>query len=225
MKKYLVALLAMVVSASVACAGNFSGFQVNSAGGSSCSNTTLASIPAGTFTPATQNNGSVVTNADSTPGWTATNYSVIQSSFTAPLDCVYNFTVTAFQTANPGIANQNMVSVYVDGLALSYSGATAANFYVQQVTNTSPAQPFVFSIAVRAGIHLVVIAFNQPQTAALVSAAQGVHVDRLIIAETSTVAPAEPAGSVDPFQYPDSAFHFYEGRHWLWGDVEQRQRS
>ena len=173
-----------------------------------CSSTQISSTPAGTFLPATHNNGSVVTNADSTAGWTATNFSVIEAPLYFPLSCTYTLTVNAFETANPGVANQNAISVFVDGRPIPASGATVADWNVQFATNSSPATGYDFSSPVLAGWHNIVIGVALPQTAALVAATQGVHVDRLIITQTSTVYPTEPAGSVDPFQYPTSALSF-----------------
>ena len=173
-----------------------------------CSNTTIANLPLGNFTLAAQNNGSVVANSDSTLGITATNYTVVQSSFTAPASCVYTFTVNAFQTANPGITNQNAIYVFIDGQPIPATGATVGNWWTQLVTNASPAVGYQFSVPLVAANHIISVGFMINQVANLVSATQGVHGDRIIVAETNVSTIAEPSGSRDPYNFPYSSLHF-----------------
>ena len=172
------------------------------------------SIPLGNFTQAAQTNASVVANSDGTTTGITTGgscYSAAYTFVTLPTSDVYTFTLMAYALANPGAADQNSLSVAVDGFPIPAVGQTTANYWTQFTNNSAPAQSFVFQVAVQSGTHLIAVGACTAQNqalAALASGAQSIHIDRLNIAATGAGIPAEPSPQTrDPYLYPGSSYN------------------
>ena len=173
------------------------------------------SIPAGNFLQATNTNASIVANSDGmTNGVTCTNscYSNMYTLVSFPSNDTCTFSVQAFQTVNPGILDQNAVSVAVDGLSIPAVGVADRNLWAVSVLNSSPAQSYNFSSPVLGGIHQITLSMGLPQNTALQSSSnlQGFHIDRINISCAGTGIPTEPSPQTrDPFNYPYSSYDFW----------------
>ena len=215
MKQIIKQILAALVLLALGAAPGFAGWSVYQTNGAPPVGTFSVSIPAGNFTQATQTNGSIVANSDGTTNGVScanTCYANMYTLVNFPSNDTCTFSVQAFQTVNPGILDQNAVSVGLDGEPIPAVGVADRNLWAVSVTNASPAQSYNFSVPLLAGIHQVTLGMGLPQNNPLQSGSnpQGFHIDRVNITCSGTGIPTEPAPQTrDPFNYPYSSYDFW----------------
>lgn len=164
----------------------------------------IASIPLGNFAQAPVTASSIVLNGDTiTNGVTATGFATMTTLLFFPYSDVYQLQVNAFYTNNVGYPG-NSIQVYVDWIPAAATTQTIARYWAQFVSNAGPAQAYLFTTTVIAGWHWISVRLNTASGPATPIPC-GVHGDRIIVSTTGQGILAEPAGNVDPFQYPTSA--------------------
>jgi hypothetical protein len=186
----------------------FTGLTINSGSGAHL----VANIPLGNFimpTTAGAVNGAYSTNADTTTGFAANQYSVLTYYWNgAPSDDVYTFIFDAYWTTNIGYPG-NSIEFLVDGANCLANSGSSRSYWMNFVNNPSPSQGWSFTAPVLAGPHYLHIRMNTCQTPAGIGTC-GLHVERLRIFSTGTGIPADGTPATrDPYQYPFRSDSFW----------------
>lgn len=173
---------------------------------------TLANIALANFTgfPSTGSSRSDE-NSDGSYGWLAWGVTVLQIDFAFPYSGQYTFTIPAYYLTGER-ATGNGLQVYIDQIPAVASASQVLNvsdYFLWWVTNvgtegTGPSVNYTFTANVLAGTHSILV--RMLPTA---GGGQQLHCDRIIIASTGVGLPAEPAGSRDPYNYPLSAWSYW----------------